>query len=522
MNKISKNIKRFLQVTIAWLIVVAMLAEAPATLLAAPPGQAGFEMGVAHRASHALNNGYETRRARNMAPTMTNAQVTNALLEPTQVPHPEARIGTRSQNSNYQNGTLIIWQLGAGARILPNDATTFTPALVAGTTIQFEYAYITPITFNTNGGPAMNNHFAQVGGQLRNVWTNAEPAAPNTGRLTQLPSPPARTGWTFMGWFDTLANADGSTDTGRVSPTSDARVTGPRTLFARWERNPLTVSHNLRGGTMSPWTPGTVAYGGTFTIPVDRRPATGAARPTRGLVEGRTVEFVGWATTNLNVGGGTSTTPLAYGAATPAGILGNTVTNVTNDITLNAIWRFTQPVRFNVNFRHNVTNSAGNITGAPRSVVQAANLNTASTTPATGFPTTPAAPASGGTFAGWFTSANLNANPTGAAFAATTAINAETSLYAGWNSTINFVRNHPGGTPDNAAVGSPITVVRGWSQGTGNNRPPFTLPAAPTAPAGYRFVGWYTQRTGGSRIGANDTTAAQTNQRLPQGAGNQT
>ena len=94
------------------------------------------------------------------------------------------------------------------------------------------------LTFNPNGGI-----FASIGTapQVRVIqhdganpifYSQAFDAANNL--LNPALPHPTRAGYTFGGWFDTQANADGTTQTGRILHSDEITDTSTRILWARW------------------------------------------------------------------------------------------------------------------------------------------------------------------------------------------------------------------------------------------------------------------------------------------------
>jgi uncharacterized repeat protein (TIGR02543 family) len=105
------------------------------------------------------------------------------------------------------------------------------------------------------------------------------------GSYTTLPTPSARTGYTFNGWYTA---ASGGTYVGTSG--GSYYVSSTLTLYAQWTANTYTVSYNDNGGTGSPSSQ-TKTYNVTLTL--------SSTTPTR---TGYT--FTGWNT--LSGGGGTS------------------------------------------------------------------------------------------------------------------------------------------------------------------------------------------------------------------------
>ena len=112
--------------------------------------------------------------------------------------------------------------LSAGTHPLNNYDINFT-----GT------ANLQTITFNPNGGVFAGAEQLPTRSILNTgTYVAAFNAAGN------LVSPnlahPTKTGYTFGGWFDSQANADGTTQVGRVLHTTNVTSDSARTLWARW------------------------------------------------------------------------------------------------------------------------------------------------------------------------------------------------------------------------------------------------------------------------------------------------
>jgi len=182
------------------------------------------------------------------------------------------------------------------------------------------------ITWNANGGS---------GGTSQN-------RVPGTS-MGSLPTP-TRSGYTFIGWFNTSASTGGTQITlSTIVPSSNT------TYWARWQRTPITINLNANGGSVSPTstsrTPGTTVG----TLPT----------PTR---SGHT--FLGWFTAAT---GGTQITP-------------NTIVPSTN---VTYVARWTTTITWNAN---------GGFVSPPSS----------SRNPGTAMGSLPTPSRSGRIFIGWF------------------------------------------------------------------------------------------------------------------------
>ena len=147
------------------------------------------------------------------------------------------------------------------------------------------------------------------------------------GTSTTLPTPDARDGYTFLGWWSASSGGDKRGDAG-----DSYTVTGNTTIWAHWAQN-FTVTYNRRGGTIVCGGSEIGVAGQTFTICT--------TEPTRsGYI------FAGWDTEE----GGTGT---RYNA-------GGTFTMPSSDVTLYAQW--TANWR---NLTFNVPEGGGSATGVP-------------------------------------------------------------------------------------------------------------------------------------------------------------
>lgn len=123
------------------------------------------------------------------------------------------------------------------------------------------------VMFDTNGGSFTDN-------------TTSKPATQTYDAKYQLPDVPARTGYTFAGWY---TDKSGGT---KVESDTDVKLAYDHTLYAQWTANTYTVTFVANGGSFtgneSEYTI-TRCYGDKYQVPED---------PTR---EG--YAFVGWYTT---------------------------------------------------------------------------------------------------------------------------------------------------------------------------------------------------------------------------------
>ncbi|MDR3148343.1 MAG: InlB B-repeat-containing protein, partial [Treponema sp.] len=367
-----------------------------------------------------------------------------------------------------------------------------------------------------------------------------------------LPTPPAKTGYLFGGWYDTTA--------GTGTPfTAGTPVTGTITVYAKWNNYTYTVTFAGNGATTeaspatktvaSPAT--TLAEAGMSTLPTPIRtgydfkgwfPATnGSGLEFTSLTSvdaDKTTVYAKWAiktyTVTFNNNYGTTepyairnvTYPSFTGTGTgtnfPADPPGwteqgtgtkyifngwNTAANGSGDvfnagttlvidpISVYAQWKEVPPNTYVVTFKLNDGNYGFHDV---RTTDEGTPLGSAN------FPADPTR--EGYTFAGVW---NTQANGQGTIFNAGTEVNADITVYAQWTAityTVTFAGN--GATteasPTSKDVTRPVTNVG-------------TLPAPPTR-EGYNFGGWYdtttgtgTEFTAGTTVNANKTVYAKWN-----------
>jgi uncharacterized repeat protein (TIGR02543 family) len=339
------------------------------------------------------------------------------------LPSPPAKTG-------YLFGGWYTQPNGAGTAF--TNSTTVSGSL----TVYAKWdTYSHTVSFDSNGGT-----------------TEADPATKTVASpattIDSLPSPPAKTGYLFGGWY-TQPNGMGTAFNALTT------VSGSLTVYAKWDTYSWTVSFDKNGGD-TPAVPATKTVASPNTI-IDSLPA----EPSR---SGHA--FVTWNTRQDGTG-------TVFTAATP----------VTGDITVYAHWVYSYTVTFN--------SDGGNTEANPEAKTV--------TGPATTVDSLPAPPAKTGyLFGGWYTLQNGG----GSAFNASTTVSGNITVYAKWNSyswTVTF--NSGGGTteanPGDKTVASPNT----------------TIDSLPTPPAktGYLFGGWYTQPSGaGTAFDASTTVSGDT------------
>lgn len=263
----------------------------------------------------------------------------------------------------------------------------------------------------------------------------------------------SRTGYTFAGWA-TSASASTAliTSAGSLAPLSPANG-GAYTLYALWTPNPLTITYNGN------------ATSGVTGVPATQNTTYGASPKLSTSSPSRTGwTFDGWATT---ANGAKAYSP------------GDTITNITANMTLYARWLQNFTISYNAN---KPSGASGNVTGVPSSqTVVSGNSATVGAAPSL----------SGYVFDGWATSATgAKVYDAGANIASVTS---NIALYARWlkNPSISFNANIPAGavTGYNTASGMPSGTTITYNSA-------YTLPNNTPTLMGYTFAGWKAGNTG--------------------------
>jgi uncharacterized repeat protein (TIGR02543 family) len=294
-----------------------------------------------------------------------------------------------------------------------------------------------------------------------NTPYDAGSAANSTKRVGDtlvVPTPPARTGYDFAGWFTDRAGLLSWNFSNYTVPPS-----GSVELYAKWTPTVQALALNPNGGTG-----GTASIQVTYGAAVGTLPAAGTGAPTR-----TGYDFLGWSTEP-----GTKTTGATDNAAD---FDATSVVNWTSSKTVYARW---SPAEQTLNFNAN----GGATTPNPKQVTYDAAVGTLPSTGA-GAPTR-----TGYDFAGWSTEAGTKTtgttdNPDD--FSAATVVNwiGSQTVYARWTAksyTLSFSAN--------GGVGNPTSLSVTYDSAVG------TLPStgAGTAPTrtGYDFAGWSTVQGG--------------------------
>lgn len=334
-----------------------------------------------------------------------------------------------SNNAQYTY-TFQGWYTAAngGGTKVGSGLTLETPAIKGTVTY---YAYVTRSTksythsFNANGGGTVS------------------PATITKAYNTALGTLPtvSRTGYTFVGWFDTSAASGGT------QATTVTKVTGTKTWYARWSINSYTFTFDKNGGN----TPSTTTITKEYNTAVGTLPTC-----TRNADNTYTYAFAGWFDTSASSGGTQLTTS----------------TKVISNKTWYARWTPT--------YKNYTVTWNGN-GGTPSKSSSSFHYNDA-------LGTLPTATRTGYTFKGWSTSktGTVNVNTT-------TKVTANVTYYAVW--TINsytWTFDANGGTGDTTKT-------------LNYNATLSTLPTASrasTAANNYTFVGWFDTdaSTGGTQL----------------------
>lgn len=337
---------------------------------------------------------------------------------------------TMPDNTAEFTYTFVGWYtaVNGGGTKVGSELTLETPAITGTVTY---YAYVTRSTksythtFNPNGGGT--------------VSPSTITKAYNTA-LGTLPTV-SRTGYTFVGWFDTSAASGGT------QATTTTKVTGTKTWYARWSINSYTFTFDKNGGN----TPSATTITKEYNTDIGTLPTC-----TRNADNTYTYTFAGWFDTSASSGGTKLTT----------------ITKVTSNKTWYARWTPT--------YKNYTVTWDGN-GGTPSKSSSSFHYNDA-------LGTLPTATRTGYTFKGWSTSKTGTVN-----VSTTTKVIANVTYYAVW--TINsytWTFDANGGTGDTTKT-------------LNYNATLSTLPTASrasTAANNYTFAGWFDTdaSTGGTQL----------------------
>ncbi len=136
--------------------------------------------------------------------------------------------------------TTLFWKTGSTKPMMPsNDITLYAKWA--------PYSYL--LLFNANGGSVSSSQLAVLNGSTYGT----------------LPTP-ARTGYSFLGWF---TSASGGT---QIKNTTSVNQTADMTVYAHWDANPYTVTFNANGGSNPTSSSKSVTYNTAYgTLPTTTR-----------------------------------------------------------------------------------------------------------------------------------------------------------------------------------------------------------------------------------------------------------
>lgn len=292
---------------------------------------------------------------------------------------------TMPDNTAEFTYTFVGWYTAAngGGTEVGSELTLETPAIKGTVTY---YAYVTRSTksythtFNANGGGTVS------------------PATITKAYNTALGTLPtvSRTGYTFVGWFDTSAASGGT------QATTTTKVTGTKTWYARWSINSYTFTFDKNGGN----TPSVTTITKEYNTAIGTLPTC-----TRNADNTYTYAFAGWFNTSATSGGTQLTT--------------------TTKVTSNKTWY----ARWTATYKNYTVTWNGN-GGTPSKSSSSFHYNDA-------LGTLPTATRTGYTFKGWSTSASGSVN-----VSTTTKVTGNVTYYAVWqiNSYTLTVTAGTGGT----------------------------------------------------------------------------
>lgn len=337
---------------------------------------------------------------------------------------------TMPNNTAEFTYTFVGWYTAAngGGTKVGSELTLETPAITGTVTY---YAYVTRSTksythtFNANGGGTVSP------ATITKAYNTALGILPTV----------SRTGYTFVGWFDTSAASGGT------QATTTTKVTGTKTWYARWSINSYTFTFDKNGGN----TPSATTITKEYNTAIGTLPTC-----TRSADNTYTYAFAGWFDTSASSGGTKLTT----------------TTKVTSNKTWYARWTST--------YKNYTVTWDGN-GGTPSKSSSSFHYNDA-------LGTLPTATRTGYTFKGWSTSKTGTVN-----VSTTTKVTANVTYYAVW--TINsytWTFDANGGTGDTTKT-------------LNYNATLSTLPTASrasTAANNYTFAGWFDTNasTGGTQL----------------------
>lgn len=338
---------------------------------------------------------------------------------------------TMPDNTAEFTYAFVGWYTAAngGGTKVGSELTLETPAIKGTVTY---YAYVTRSTksythtFNANGGGTVS------------------PATITKAYNTDLGTLPtvSRTGYTFVGWFDTSAASGGT------QATTTTKVTGTKTWYARWSINSYTFTFDKNGGN----TPSSTTITKEYNTAVGTLPTC-----TRNEDNAATYTFVGWFDIP-NSSGGTQLT---------------TTTKVISNKTWYARWNPTYK-----NYTVTWDGQGGTPSESSRTLQYNSTLGTLPTAIKTGY-----------TFKGWGTTTAANVPNV----YTTTKVIKDVTYYAIWDvNSYTWTFDANGGTGDTTKTlnyNSRLTVLP-------------TANRDSTVANDYLFDGWYDTKasTGGTKL----------------------
>ena len=315
---------------------------------------------------------------------------------------------------------------------------------------------------------------------------------------------PTRDGYTFQGWYTA---ASGGT---KISYTTKVTITSNQTLYAHWSAKTIVVTLDANGGDKVDPNQNGIPFGNKYgTMPTPKRTGytfdgwftakSGGSKVTSSTTitnSSNHTLYAHWTANKYNVyfnngtttEKGTVTYGNTYGALskpTKTGytlvgwytkesggdpITSSTVVKITADQTLYAHWKANE---YKVTF-----DPQGGSDVASRTVKYDGTYGSSNNQL-----TNPTYPGSAYTFAGWYKEKTWENNVT---YKSKVTTAKDHTLYARWKIEVSFNVNGGSGTVPKQ------TYYKGSTYGS--------LPAAPTAPTGYEFAGWYNMASGGSQI----------------------
>lgn len=377
------------------------------------------------------------------------------------------------------------WFTGKGGT---GTEVKYNTLVKANTTVYARWVAHVKATFDTNGvsvTPSYTSKVYDAGSKLATL-----PSVSSTGRV-------------FNGWY--------TAKTGGTKVSINTIISANTTYYAQWTLNKYALKFSTNGGTAV--AAQTVNYGTVVTnLPTTTRSgytfngwytaASGGTKVTSVTVTADTTLYAQWSVTKytviFNSNGGTSVpvgtytpgqhvgtlpkptrsgyTLIGWFTAKTGGTRVNTYTPVVGNVTFYAQWKLTEIPDVTVTFNSNGGSTVSSKKMKPGSPV--GELPTPTKSKAY--------------FEGWYTSLTG-----GTKISETTVVNANVTYYARWESGVDYTKDANGGLH----VGTNLEVeTRTHKKGTVLN-----IYGNDPKREHYNFMGWYTARTGGTRIGTNYT-----------------